>query len=61
MLRSKKAFTLIELLAVVVILAVISLILVPVVSNVINNARIASLRSSAYGILESSKIYYAQN
>ena len=57
----KKGFTLIELLAVIVILAVVALIITPVISNVIESARLASLRSGAYGILSASKIYYAKN
>ena len=57
----KKGFTLIELLAVIVILAIVALIITPVISNVIESARLASLRSSAYGILDASKIYYAKN
>ena len=43
----KKGFTLIELLAVIVILAVISLIAVPVVLNIIDDARINSYKLSA--------------
>ena len=35
----KKGFTLIELLAVIVILAIISLIAVPIVINIINDAK----------------------
>ena len=61
MRRNNKAFTLIELLAVIVILAIVALIITPVISNVIESARLASLRSSAYGILDASKIYYAKN
>ena len=39
MKSNKKAFTLIELLAVIIILAVIALIATPVVLNVVDNAR----------------------
>lgn len=43
----KKGFTLIELLAVIVILAVISLIAVPIVLNIIDDAKINSYKLSA--------------
>lgn len=42
----KKGFTLIELLAVIVILAIISLIAVPIVINIINDAKIESQKRS---------------
>ena len=42
----KKGFTLIELLAVIVILAIISLIAVPIVINIINDAKKESLQRS---------------
>ena len=57
----KKGFTLIELLAVIVILSIIALITVPILLNVIDNAKIGTLRNSAYGIIESADLYFAQN
>lgn len=56
---NKKGFTLIELLSVIVILAVITLITIPLVSNVINESKKGSVKSSAYGIMESANLYYA--
>ena len=47
-----KGFTLIELLAVIVILAIIALIAVPVVLNMIENARKSAAKSSAYGYID---------
>ena len=57
----KKGFTLIELLAVIVILAILAVIITPILANIIHNSRIASLRMSAYGVLDASRLYYAQN
>lgn len=57
----KNGFTLVELLAVIVILAVISLITVPMVLNVIDKANRGALQDSAYGLVESANIYYAKN
>ena len=43
---NKKGFTLIELLAVIVILAIIALIAVPIVLNMISQARRSAARSA---------------
>ena len=48
-MRNKKGFTLIELLAIIVILAVIAVITVPIILDVINNAKVGSITDSAYG------------
>ena len=57
----KKGFTLIELLAVIVILAIIALITVPVVIKIINNAKKGAAEDSAYGVIESAKLFWASN
>ena len=57
---SRKGFTLVELLGVIVVLAILALITIPIISNVINDVRIKALRSSAYGLIEASNLYYAQ-
>ena len=51
-MKNKKGFTLIELLAVIVILAIIALIAIPIVLNMIENARKKAAESSAYGYVE---------
>ena len=48
----KKGFTLIELMAVIVILGVIALIMVPVTSNMISKAREKSALESAQNYLK---------
>ena len=58
-MKQNKGFTLIELLAVIVILAIIALITVPVVMNLINNARKGAAESSSYGVIEAADIFYA--
>lgn len=55
-----KGFTLIELLAVIVILAVIAIISIPLILNVIEDAKKESFKNTAYGILESASLYYTQ-
>ena len=57
----KKAFTLIELLAVIIILAVIALIATPVVLNVIENAKEEAFKDSIYGAIDAAKYYYYEN
>ena len=53
----KKGYTLIELLAVIVILAIIALMVVPVIGDLIKNARLAAFRTSMYGIINSADAY----
>ena len=57
----KKGFTLLELLAVIVVLAIIALIVTPFVTKAIENARKGAFKSSAYGIINAAEIYYASN
>ncbi len=61
MRTNKKGFTLIELLAVIVILAIIALITVPVVINIINNAKKGAAEDSTYGVIESAKLFWVSN
>lgn len=49
---NKKGFTLVELLAVIVILGILSLISVPMVMNIINGVEKKSTEESAYGYVE---------
>ena len=56
-----RGFTLVELLGVIVVLSILALVTIPIISNVVNNMRIKSLENSAYGLIEASNLYYAQN
>ena len=55
----KKGFTLVELLAVIVILAIILVIAVPKILTVINDTSTESLKSSAKMIISSAEREYA--
>ena len=55
----RKGFTLVELLAVIVILAIIALITVPIIMNVVESSRKSSATSSAYGYIKGVNITYA--
>ena len=59
-MKKEKGFTLIELLAVILILAAIALIAIPVVTNIIEDAKKNALKDSAYGVLEAANLYYAK-
>ena len=51
-------FTLIELLAIIVILAIIAVITVPIILNVIDNAKKGTAKDSAYGYKDAISKYY---
>ena len=53
----KKGFTLVELLAVIVILAIIALITLPLITGVVEKARKGSAVSSAYGYVDAVEKY----
>ena len=60
MKMNKKGFTLIELLAIIVILAIIAVITVPIILNIIENARQGAARSSALGYADAIKLAYVE-
>ena len=57
---NKKGFTLIELLAIIVILAIIAVITVPIILNIIENARAGAARNSVIGYGKSVELAYTQ-
>ena len=57
----KNGFTLIELLAVIIVLAIIALIAMPIIFNVIENAKVKSLENSAYGVVDAVRLHYTEN
>ncbi|WP_078545322.1 type IV pilin protein [Litchfieldia alkalitelluris] len=58
-LKNQKGLTLIELLAVIVILGIIAAIAVPAIGNVIEKTRLDAVRADAMQVLDSAKIYVA--
>ena len=54
----KKGFTLVELLATIVVLSIIALIATPMILNVIEKAKKGALISSVNGLVESANMYY---
>ena len=57
---NKKGFTLIELLAIIVILAIIAVITVPIILNIIENARQGAASNSVIGYGKSVELAYTQ-
>ena len=57
----KKGFTLVEVLAVVVVLSIIAVIVTPVVGHIIEDEKIKGAILSAYGYKESVDSIYAEN
>ena len=60
-MKKKKGFTLIELLAVIIVLAIIALIAMPIIFNVIENAKLKSMENSAYGVIDAVRLHYMEN
>ena len=60
-MKNKKGFTLVELLAIIVILAIIAIIAVPIILNMIEEAKKGAFKSSANGYKDAVQKYYASN
>ena len=62
-MKSKKGFTLVELLGVIIILAVILLIAVPKITNIIDESKKEAYKSSVQGYINSilSEQFYNNN
>ena len=57
MKEKNKGFTLVELLAVIVILAIIALIATPIILNIIKDAKRSAAKDSAYGYIDAVEKY----
>lgn len=56
-----KAFTLIELLAVIIIISIIALIAVPTIIKTIDNSKKKTLEISAYNLIDALELYYVNS
>ncbi len=59
MRKNSKGFTLVELLAIIVILAIIALITTPVILNVIENSKLNAAKDKAWGTIDAVRVAYA--
>ena len=60
MKKKKRGFTLIQLLAVIIVLAIIALIATPIIFNVIENEKIKSIENSCYEVIDVVRTKYAE-
>lgn len=60
-LKNEKGLTLVELLAVIVILGIIAAIAVPAIGSLIDNSRVKAIKADAQTILSASNLYFAEN
>ena len=60
-MKKKNGFTLVEILAVIIILAVITLITVPIITNAVKSARKGSFKVSAQNIIKAADKYYGEH
>ena len=58
--RNKNGFTLVELLAVIVIIAIIALITTPIVLNVVQSSRENAFKDTAHGLVLAAGTYQAE-
>ena len=58
-MRNEKGLTLVELLAVIVILAIITAIAIPAFGKIIDNSRIKSEKANAIRVIEAAELYFA--
>jgi len=60
-LNNEKGLTLVELLAVIVILGIIAAIAIPSIGGIIDNSRIKAVKADAQNILSAANMYFAEN
>ncbi|MEK4024962.1 type II secretion system protein [Sporosarcina sp. FSL W7-1283] len=60
-LKNEKGLTLVELLAVIVILGIIAAIAVPAIGNIIENTKYNAVKADAINALNAANMYYSEN
>ena len=60
-MSNEKGLTLVELLAVIVILGIIAAIAVPSIGNIINNSKIKATKADAQTALSAGNMYFIEN
>ncbi|ARK20447.1 type II secretion system protein [Sporosarcina ureae] len=58
---NQKGLTLVELLAVIVILGIIAAIAVPAIGNIITNSKVSALKADGQNAISAANIYFAEN
>lgn len=60
-LKNEKGLTLVELLAVVVILGIVAAIAIPAIGNIIENSKYNGVKADAINVLNAANIYFTEN
>ncbi|KAA0965348.1 prepilin-type N-terminal cleavage/methylation domain-containing protein [Sporosarcina sp. ANT_H38] len=60
-LNNEKGLTLVELLAVIVILGIIAAIAIPSIGGIIENSRIKAVKADAQNVLSAANMYFTEN
>lgn len=60
-MKNEKGLTLIELLAVIVILGIIAAIAIPAIGNIIQKSKVDAVKSEAIQVLNAAKLYVSSN
>ncbi|MFS0689872.1 prepilin-type N-terminal cleavage/methylation domain-containing protein [Sporosarcina sp. 179-K 8C2 HS] len=60
-LKNEKGLTLVELLAVIVILGIIAAIAVPAIGNIIVNSKYNAVKADAINVLNAANLYFVEN
>lgn len=59
--KNEKGLTLVELLAVIVILAIVAAIAIPAINNVIDNLRYKALKADAINVIHAAQFYFMEH
>jgi len=57
-MKKEKGFTLVELIAVIILLGIIALIAIPTVNELLKEARMSAFEDTAYGLVRAGTLYY---
>lgn len=60
-LKNEKGLTLVELLAVIVILGIVAAIAIPAIGSLIDNSRIKAVKADIANVINATNIYYTEH
>ncbi|WP_339214833.1 prepilin-type N-terminal cleavage/methylation domain-containing protein [Solibacillus sp. FSL W8-0372] len=60
-IKNEKGLSLVELLAVIVILGIVAAIAIPAIGNIIENSRYNAVKADAINVINAANLYYTDN